>query len=176
MALQTTLFYITAAMILFSAIRVVTAQHIFRAALYLAVTLSLLAVQYLLLHAEFVAVVQILVYVGAVIILIIFAVMLTAQLGDANVSQTNRLALPSFLGCLGIFYLLHQALQDPAQWAKVQPTGGTVAAAATHTNLQAIGTALLDPASGYLFPFEMIALILFTALVGAVLIARKDPE
>jgi NADH-quinone oxidoreductase subunit J len=175
MALQTTLFYVTAAMILFCAARVVTAQHIFRAALYLAVTLSLLAVQYLLLHAEFVAVVQILVYVGAVIILIIFAVMLTAQLGDANVSQTNRLALPSFLGCLGVFYLLNKALSDPTQWAKVQPSGAA-GAAATQTNLQAIGTALLDPNSGYLFPFEMIALILFTALVGAVLIARKDPE
>jgi NADH-quinone oxidoreductase subunit J len=175
MNLSTSLFYITAALILFSAVRVVTAQHIFRAALYLAVTLSLLAVQYLMLHAEFVAVVQILVYVGAVIILIIFAVMLTAQLGDANVSQTNRLALPAFLGCLGIFYLLNKALSDPAQWAKVQPAGASNLAA-TQTNLQSIGTALLDKNAGYLFPFEMIALILFTALVGAVLIARKDPE
>ena len=87
MTLASSLFYITSAIILFSPIRVVTAQHIFRAALYLAVTLSALAVQYLTLHAEFVAMVQILVYVGAVIILIVFAVMLTAQLGDVNVDQ-----------------------------------------------------------------------------------------
>ena len=171
MALQTVLFYITAALILFCAVRVVTAQHIFRAALYLAATLSLLAVQYLMLHAEFVAVVQILVYVGAVIILIIFAVMLTAQLGDVNVSQTNRLALPGFLACLGLFYLLNNALQS-TDWSKVQPAaGGNIAPG--DSNLQAIGHTLL---SGYLLPFEMIALILFTALVGAVLIARKDPE
>ena len=175
MTLQSSLFYITSALILFSAVRVVTSQHIFRAALYLAVTLSVLAVQYLMLHAEFVAVIQIMVYVGAVIILIIFAVMLTAQLGDMNVSQTNRMALPAFVACLGVFYLLNKALQDPAQWAKVQASGAT-AVAANQTNLQAIGTALLDKSTGYLYPFEMIALILFTALVGAVLIARKDPE
>jgi NADH:ubiquinone oxidoreductase subunit 6 (subunit J) len=172
MALQTVLFYVTAALILFSAVRVVTAQHIFRAALYLAVTLSLLAVQYLMMHAEFVAVVQILVYVGAVIILIIFAVMLTAQLGDMNVSQTNRLALPGFLACLGVFYLLNQALQG-TDWTKVQSAAASGALAPGDTNLQSIGKTLL---SGYLYPFEMIALILLTALVGAVLIARKDPE
>jgi NADH:ubiquinone oxidoreductase subunit 6 (subunit J) len=172
MALQTVLFYVTAAMILFCAVRVVTAQHIFRAALYLAVTLSLLAVQYLLMHAEFVAVVQILVYVGAVIILIIFAVMLTAQLGDVNVSQTNRLALPAFLACGGIFYLLNQALQA-TDWTKVQSAAASGVIVPGDTNLQSIGRTLL---SGYLYPFEMIALILLTALVGAVLIARKDPE
>ncbi len=172
MALQTALFYVTAALILFCAVRVVTAQHIFRAALYLAVTLSLLAVQYLLMHAEFVAVVQILVYVGAVIILIIFAVMLTAQLGAVNVSQTNRLALPGFLACAAIFYLLNSALQS-TDWTKVQSVAAISAIAPGDTNLQAIGLTLLG---GYLYPFEMIALILLTALVGAVLIARKDPE
>jgi NADH-quinone oxidoreductase subunit J len=171
MALQTTLFYITAALILYCAVRVVTAQHIFLAALYLAVTLSLLAVQYLLLGAEFVAVIQILVYVGAVIILIIFAVMLTAQLGDANVSQTNRFALPALVGCGLVFYGLNKALQG-TQWLAQTPAGAEVVST-TENNLQAIGHALLDH---YLYPFEMIALILFTALVGAVLIARKDPE
>lgn len=171
MVLQTVLFYVIAALILFSAVRVVTAQHVFRSALYLAVTLSLLAVLYLLLHAEFVAIVQILVYVGAVIILIIFAVMLTAQMGDATVSQTNRLALPAFLGCGLIFYGLSKALQG-TQWLG-QTTAGAESTAPSEGNLQAIGHALLDH---YVYPFEMIALILFTALVGAVLIARKDPE
>ena len=172
MALQTVLFYVTAAMILFSALRVVTSQHVFRAALYLAVTLSLLAVQYLLLHAEFVAVIQILIYVGAVIILIIFAVMLTAQLGDVNVSQTNRMALPAFAACGFVFYLINQALQG-TDWTQVKSVAEASIASPSTSNLQAIGQTLL---SGYLFPFEMIALILLTALVGAVLIARKDPE
>lgn len=172
MALTTALFYLSSALILFCAVRVVTSQHVFRAALYLASTLSLLALQYLLLHAEFVAVVQILVYVGAVIILIIFAVMLTAQIGDGNISQTNRLALPAVLGCGALFYAIHKALQATA-WDKVAPAAASPALQKASSNLQAVGFSLLDD---YIYPFELIALILFTALVGAVLIARKDPE
>lgn len=175
MALTTFLFYLSAALILFCSVRVVTSQHVFRAALYLAVTLSLLAVQYLLLHAEFVAVVQILVYVGAVIVLIIFAVMLTAQIGDGNISQTNRLALPAALGCGIVFYALHQALQA-TPWDKVAPAAASPAVQKATTNMQAVGLSLMGPDSPYIYPFELIALILFTALVGAVIIARKDPQ
>ena len=78
MPLSTAIFYACAALSLLCAVRVVTARNVFHAALYLASTLALLAVIYLLLNAAFVAVVQLLVYVGAVIVLIIFAVMLTA--------------------------------------------------------------------------------------------------
>ena len=173
MDLSAIIFYATAALIVFSAFRVVTSQSIFHSALYLALTLSALAVNYLLLHAEFVAVVQILVYVGAVIILIIFAVMLTAQMGDARVSQTNRLALPALALCALLFYALRRVLLS-GPWATVAPAPADAAAAvATGSNLQSVGRALLG---SYVYPFEIIGLILFTALVGAVLIARKDPE
>lgn len=170
MALTTALFYITAALALYSAIRVVSARHIFRSALWLAVTLSALAVQYLMLHAEFVAVVQIMVYVGAVIILLIFAVMLTAQMGDANVAQSNRLGVPAALGAAAVFYGLYKALGATSFGGSEAPAA---AAGAAQGNLQAIGSLLVND---YVYPFELIALILFTALVGAVLIARKDPE
>jgi NADH-quinone oxidoreductase subunit J len=170
MALTTFLFYVTAALIVFSALRVVSARHIFRCALWLAVTLALLAVQYLLLHAEFVAIVQIMVYVGAVIVLLIFAVMLTAQLGDEHVAQSNRLAVPAALGAAAVFYGLYHALKA-TPFGAGEPAAATLAAG--KSNLQAIGGLLLGD---YVYPFELIALILFTALVGAVLIARKDPE
>ncbi len=170
MALTTFLFYLTAALVLISAIRVVTAQHIFRSALWLAVTLASLAVQYLMLHAEFVAVVQIMVYVGAVIVLLIFAVMLTAQLGDAHIAQTNRLGVPAALGAGAVFYGLYRAL-GATQFGGTDPAAGG-SAVAQQGNLQAIGQLLLND---YIYPFELIALILFTALVGAVIIARKDP-
>ncbi len=102
--MQNFMFYATALAMVFCALRAVSSPYIFRSALYLAATLALTAVQYILLKAEFVAVVQLLVYVGAVIILIIFAVMLTAQLGEGNISQTNKLALPAALiaGGLGL--------------------------------------------------------------------------
>jgi NADH-quinone oxidoreductase subunit J len=170
MALTTTLFYVTAALVLYSAIRVVTARHIFRSALWLAVTLASLAVLYLMLHAEFVAVVQIMVYVGAVIVLLIFAVMLTAQLGDANVAQTNRLGVPAAIGAGLVFWGLTRAFKATTFGGG---DAGTAVAGTEEGNVQAIGRLLL---SDYIYPFELIALILFTALVGAVLIARKDPE
>ena len=177
MTLPAALFYVTAALMLFTALRTVTAPHIFRAALYLAATLALVAVQYLLLKAEFVAVVQLLVYVGAVIILIIFAVMLTAQLGDERVGQTNRLALPAALGCLLAFLGLAKAFLS-TDWKAVGDYAQAhdlpqAAIQGASGNLQAVGFSLL---SDYIYPFELVGLILFTALIGAVLIARKDPE
>lgn len=171
MTLQASLFYVTSALMLFTALRTVTAAHVFRAALYLAATLALVAVQYLLLKAEFVAVVQLLVYVGAVIILIIFAVMLTAQLGDERVGQTNRLALPAAIGCGLAFAGLLKALSS-TDWGAVVPAPAQASIQGASGNLQAVGLSLLGD---YVYPFELVGLILFTALIGAVLIARKDP-
>lgn len=172
MTLQSGLFYASAFIILFCALRAMTGQYIFRSALYLAVTLTVLAVQYMLLRAEFLAVVQILIYVGAVIVLIMFAVMLTAQLGDANVSQTNRLAVATGVLSMGLFYVLQKVLRGN-DWSTVTPAAADAnVQVEAASNIKAVGQALL---SGYLLPFELVGLILFTALVGAVLIARKDP-
>ena len=167
------LFYLFSAVMLFSAVRAVTVPHIFRAALYLALVLGLLGAQYLLLNAEFVAMVQILVYVGAVVILIIFAVMLTAQMGDENVEQNNKFKLPAFIGSAVFFGVLVPVLlsQDwsVVEKARVDPNVHLDALG----NIQGIGHALL---TSFVFPFEMVALVLLTALVGAVVIARKDPD
>src|SRR5258708_974651 len=116
--MQNFIFYVTAIAMAYCAMRAVTSPYIFRSALYLASTLALTAVQYILLQAEFVAIVQLLVYVGAVIILIIFAVMLTAQLGEGNISQTNKLALPAFLISGGMGYGLWR-LFEGYDWSKV---------------------------------------------------------
>jgi NADH:ubiquinone oxidoreductase subunit 6 (subunit J) len=111
--------------------------------------------------------------VGAVIILLIFAVMLTAQMGDAHISQVNRLGVPAALGAVGVFYGLYKCLGATKFAAAEAVAGGS---GAEQGNLQAIGSLLLGKDAAYVYPFEIIALILFTALVGAVLIARKDPE
>jgi NADH-quinone oxidoreductase subunit J len=174
MKVEEIVFYIVGIMMVFCALRVVTGRFIFRSALYLAATLALSAVLYLLLDAEFLAAVQILVYVGAVVILIIFAVMLTAQLGDAAVFQTNALAIPAagFSMLLwGVmvwvlarhpWHLITSAPADPAVSSQAAQQAG---------NVGRIGYSLL---TSWLLPFELIALVLFAALVGAVLIARKE--
>jgi NADH-quinone oxidoreductase subunit J len=170
--MQNIAFYLSAVLILWCALRCVSSPYIFRSALYLAAALSLTAVQYVLMEAYFVAVVQILVYVGAVIILIVFAVMLTAQLGEGNISQSNSLALPGFLVAGGFGWGL-VALLRGFDWTKVTPGPATPGALSTDSNIMAIGRALTGD---YVYPFEIIGLLLFTALIGAVLIARKDPQ
>jgi NADH:ubiquinone oxidoreductase subunit 6 (subunit J) len=167
MTLQTSLFYLSAALILFCAYRTVVSPYIFRSALYLAGALSMTAVQYLLLEAEFVAIVQILVYVGAVVILIVFAVMLTAQIGEKGVKQSNAFVLPGLLLSGGLAWGLIKLFKGHA-WPQ-----GAEAVKSGHSNIFDIGKSLLN---SYLLPFEIIGLLLFVALVGAVLIARKDPE
>lgn len=171
MQITTFLFYFCALAALVCALRVVTVRNVFHAALYLAATLSLLAVLYLLLNAEFVAVVQLLVYVGAVIVLVIFAVMLTSQIGDAGTGQTNRLAWPAGAAAAALFVALQRCLlATPWASAAASPVADMDAPSAL-PNLQAVGLVLF---TRYVYPFELTALILFTALVGAVTIARKD--
>ena len=150
---------------LLAAIRVVTAKNVVHAALYLVVTLSSVAGVYLLLAAEFVAWVQILIYVGAIVILFLFGLMLTkAPIGRDTLDNQQRLvALLVAVGILaGLIFLLNEAFHwnDPA---------GRIAAG--HTDTLAIGTSLFR---SYVLPFEAISFLLLAALIGAVVLARKD--
>lgn len=167
--MQNFIFYLSAALIVFCALRTVTSPYVYHSALYLAMALFLTSVQYVLMESYFVAIVQVLVYVGAVIVLIVFAVMLTAQIGVGSISQTNKLALPAALVTAIFGYGLFKLLRE-YDWSKVTPAVGT--GFGNDSNIQSIGHALVGD---YVYPFEIIGLLLFTALIGAVLIARKDP-
>ena len=148
-----------------AAIRVVTAKNVVHAALYLVVTLLSVGGAYLLLAAEFVAWVQILIYVGAIVILFLFGLMLTkAPIGrDALDNQQRLVALAVALAVLGgLVFLLNGAFgwNDPA----------TVIGVA-HTDTLAVGTSLFR---SYVLPFEAISFLLLAALIGAIVLARKD--
>jgi NADH-quinone oxidoreductase subunit J len=148
-----------------AAIRVVTAKNVVHAALYLVVTLSSVGGVYLVLAAEFVAWVQILIYVGAIVILFLFGLMLTkAPIGrDALDNQQRLVALIVALGVLaGLILLLNGAFDwnDPENVIQ-----------AAHTDTLAVGTSLF---SSYVLPFEAISFLLLAALIGAVVLARKD--
>ena len=157
-------FYIVAAGTLAAAWAAVSARNLFRAALGLAVALFGVAILYLFLEAEFLAVVQILVYVGAILTLLVFGVMLTARIADPAMPRWNRqagiaFAVTAVLG-LGLAHLLAHA-----PWP-VHPDAAPV-------GLATLGQTLL---SGYLLPFEVLSVLLLGALVGAVVIAKKDPS
>ena len=147
------------------AIRVVTAKNVVHAALYLVVTLLSVGGAYLLLAAEFVAWVQILIYVGAIVILFLFGLMLTkAPIGrDALDNQQRLVALVVALAVLGgLVFLLNGAFgwNDPATVIGVE-----------HTDTLAVGTSLFR---SYVLPFEAISFLLLAALIGAIVLAPKD--
>jgi NADH-quinone oxidoreductase subunit J len=147
-----------------SALAVVTARNVVHAALYLVMALLSVGATYLLLGAEFVGWVQILIYVGAIVILFLFGLMLTkAPIGRDTLDNQQR-----WLGALvglgvfaGLVFLIQDAfpIQDASADVIFQVTTGDV------------GTSIFRD---YVLPFEAISFLLLAALIGAVVLARKD--
>ena len=157
-------FGVIAAGMIVGALRVVTTSHIVHAALWLVVVLAGAAAQYLLLAAEFVAVTQVLVYVGAVMVLFLFGTMLTrAQIGhEKNLNNSNWLVgIPVALLLLGT---LCYALIDTYEDEKLPQTDVV-------TNTQQVSDAIFGP---YLLPFWALSFVLLAAVIGAIVLARKD--
>lgn len=155
-------FYLTAAVTITGAWVSVSARNLFRAALGLATALFGVAVLYLFLEAEFLAVAQLLIYVGAILTLIIFGVMLTARIADPKVPRWNRQA-----GLAGVLALAVGGGLALAFLAAPWETGPNSAPVA----LGELGRGLI---SIYLLPFELLSILLLGALVGAIVIARKE--
>lgn len=156
-------FYLLGGLTLAGALGVVLTRNLFRSALCLAVALLGVAGLYLYLAAEFLAVVQVLIYVGAILILLVFGVMLTARIADPAVPALNRYAWLAVVVALGIGVVLLTALRRtpmlPARPVTVVP-------------LAELGRGLVTT---YVLPFEVLSLILVAALVGAIVIAKR-PE
>jgi NADH-quinone oxidoreductase subunit J len=141
---------------------VVTSTHLVRAGLYLVISLGAVAGLYLVLGAELVAWVQVLVYVGAVVVLLLFAVMLThAPIGPS--ADLDRPAWPALLVGAGVGLGLAALLADAFRWTLYpQPGGGTA---------ERMGTEIFG---GWVLPFEVISILLLAALVGAIVLSRPD--
>ena len=157
--------YAVMAAILVFALGVVTLRNLFHCALCLAAALIGTAVLYVVLQAEYLAAIQILLYVGAVVTLVIFAIMLTEHLAGKTVRQNNSQSLPAIAGLLGFVSLL-TVLILKTPWP-VTPT-----ALKAKVSVMGLGKALMGI---YVFPFEVISIVLIAALIGTVVIAKKDP-
>ncbi len=164
MVAQNIAFGIMAALMAFCAIRVVTTDNLVRAALFLVGVLAGVAGIYILLAAEFVAAVQIIVYIGAVVVLFLFGIMLTkAQIGKAAHLTGDKWPIGLCIavvmaGTLG--YVLLKAFGNQ----KVDE-GRTIGTSALVSD-SIFGT--------YLIPFEVISILLLAALIGAIVLAKKD--
>jgi len=160
---QNVFFGIIAAVMLFSAFRVVTTINIVHAALWLVVVLAGVAAQFILLGAEFVAVTQVLIYVGAVVVLFLFGIMLTrASLGDDETAREEKRSIAALVGVL-LFSVMALALLDT--W------GDDRIVIDEPQRVQEVSDSIF---SQYIVPFEAISVLLLAALIGAIVVARKD--
>ena len=157
-------FGIIALMMVVAAVGVIASSNVVHAALSLVVVMAGAAAQYILLSAEFVAVTQVLVYIGAVMVLFLFGVMLTrAKLGrDSDLNNKNAfIAAPVALLLFGVMaYVLIDGFSDE-KLSSTNPQQDTAV----------ISDLIFKP---YLLPFWALSFVLLIAVVGAIVLARKD--
>ncbi|MGH2507723.1 MAG: NADH-quinone oxidoreductase subunit J family protein, partial [Ktedonobacteraceae bacterium] len=180
--LTVVLFWLISAILVGSALLVVGARKIVHSALALVVVFAMAAGIYLLLNAEFIAIVQILIYAGAVTILILFALMLTRVTDENQLTNPNSkgwwaaLIISALVGAGVIF--ASTFTHSTAQIGKaVVPAYGAVGSACTvpPNNVVYIGQLLYSPTCySYVLPFEIASLVLLVAIVGAIVIGRED--
>ncbi|MFN7037783.1 MAG: NADH-quinone oxidoreductase subunit J [Bellilinea sp.] len=158
-------FLLAALVSLFSAVMVVSARRMMHAALWLVLTLMGVAVIFVTLQSSFFAVVQVLVYVGAIAILIIFSVMLTRRVMEDQGDQV----LPGWRAAALVAVLLFAVIVGfLALWQGFSAM--LVELPSDADNLLELGKALVSP-QGYVLPFELASVLLVAALIGAITIA-----
>lgn len=163
MTIKLAIFYILAAFTVWAAAVVVLGKNIVRAAVALIFTFCGMAALYVLLDAEFLAAVQVLIYVGGITILLLFAIMLTSRISSATARVINDQVLLSAIAAVGILVgLIYAALRGipalsgPPRLPETAPF---------------LGRALLTT---YALPFEVVSILLLAGMVGAIILARKE--
>jgi NADH-quinone oxidoreductase subunit J len=165
------LFLVIGAFILVAAVLAVTARNIIHAALWLIASFFAVGALYFLMEAEFLGVAQVLVYVGAISILILFAIMLTRDTTNAEDHRMDRRWWTALVAAAALFGLLLAPTVLTTEWATVPPPQpGQPAGIAT---AREIGTAFMRE---YLLPFEVASILLLVALVGAIVIAFEERD
>lgn len=167
---QSIAFFIVALLTLGGAVGVVLSRNLIHGALYLIVSLFGGAGMFVLLAAPFLAAVQVLVYIGAIAILVIFAVMLTRSMTNIREIFNRQWWLSAVVAVL-LFGLLTVGVILPVWGAGGSAAGIPISEAVTTT--ADLGVALVD-GNQYVLPFEVASLLLTAAMIGAILIARDN--
>ncbi|MGD0836649.1 MAG: NADH-quinone oxidoreductase subunit J [Polyangia bacterium] len=159
------IFVLLALATLLGAAGVALSRNIFWSAMGLLACLLGVSGLYVLLAADFIAVTQVLIYIGGVLVLIIFAIMLTSQIRDISVSNSSM----GSVGGFALFWVVATLLCFVALWApwpiaSLPPGQGSTAA---------IGDGLLGR---WLLPFEIVSVLLVATMIGAIVIARKEAK
>lgn len=156
-------FALLSIIVIVAAWRTVTSPSLMRSALALVVVLGGLAPVFLLVGAEFLAVVQLLVYVGAVVVLFLFGIMLTRSPMEPSDRFDHRFRWPGLLGAVLVFAGLWTAIRDMFGSERVDP--------GMPSRTSEVGNVLMRQ---HVLAFEAVSMLLLVALIGAVVIARRD--
>ena len=165
MSVMQVIFLITAVVTLGGAVMVVTTRNLIHAALWLILALFGVAVMYTLLSAPFFTVVQIVIYIGAIAILMIFAIMLTKRVKQDSESSVNKGWWLAGLMALVLFTVLVWMFST---WSGFQTSLPELPSDVDY--IKVLGTALVSP-SAYVLPFEIASVLLLAALIGSVVVA-----
>ena len=157
-------FWVLAVITLGSALMVAMVRDLVHAVLFLVLSFVGVAGLYITLSADFVAVVQVLIYVGAISVLMLFAILLTPRSGRDNATVPYAAPLSALAGAVGAVIIFVALKTD---WATVSDDGRFQTTAAE------IGRALLDP---FVLPFEVASILLVVAMVGAIMLVRPGGE
>ncbi len=160
-------FYVIAALMLYGALRVVTTRNVVHAALWLVVVLGGVAAQYILAAAEFVAVSQIMVYIGAVMVLFLFGIMLTRATIGEDTDLNNKGWAVGIPVALLLFGMLSWVLIDQYRGDVITDLSGERIA----TSTQRISDGYLGD---FLVPLIALSFVLLAAAIGSIVLARKD--
>ena len=166
---STIIFYLLAALTLGCGVIAVTTRQIFRAAICLLFSLVGIAGLYFWMNYQFIAAVQIIVYVGGIVVLIIFSIFLTQQSGDKLPKQKPGRTLFSILAAFcGFALTIVQIFQHSFTGTSAAPVDVTV---------RNIGEELIAlDRNGYALPFEVVSILLLAAMIGCIVIALRTPE
>tara|TARA_B100000953_G_scaffold125091_1_gene103191 strand:- start:861 stop:1406 length:546 start_codon:yes stop_codon:yes gene_type:complete len=160
---QNVAFGVLALAMVAAALRMVTTRNVVHAALYLVVVLAGVAGMFILLGAEFVGVTQVLVYIGAIVVLFLFGIMLTkGSFGEDDGVTGERRLVAGLVGLL-VFGVMAAALVESFEDAELSRSGPSTTAELADSIF-----------SDYIVPFEAVSVLLLAALIGAIVVARRD--
>ncbi len=163
MVAQNIAFGVMVGVMTLAALRVVTTKNIVHAALYLMVVLAAVAGLFLLLGAEFIGITQVLIYIGAVIVLFLFGIMLTGARIGAEKKLDHKNKLPALL--------IGALLAAVSIYAVIDYFGADELPADSRTTTEEVANSIF---SQYIVPFEAVSVLLLAALIGAIVLARRE--
>jgi NADH-quinone oxidoreductase subunit J len=164
MTVQQVVFIILGVITLGAALLMVTRRNVFHAALFMMLSFFGVAGLYVLLEAPFLAAVQLFIYIGAISIMIIFAIMVTRGMMNPNIRRANRQR--------GAAALAAVALCGVLVWMALSHRWAVVPGPVPQRTIAILGATLVGP-EGFVIPFETASVLLLIALIGAVTIARE---